>query len=205
MFWGFKYDIFKNFRKFKREEVEVVFWESKAKPSEDFEFKICHRSILEITFEATLRSKQMFWPFENHISHFFVANFWVTKLKKTFVKARQSIQNCLNPIWGIKSIIESDFQATVRSKTVLLNLWKWHFSVFCAFLSDLTKIVFWERKPFKSNLGYWKHFRKRFLRYLTLGQKRMFWAFANFTIFQICEWQSWNLFSEKRGKAFKTA
>ena len=154
-------------------------------------------SILEITFEATLRLKQMFWPFENHISHFFVANFWVTKLKKTFVKARQSIQNCLNPIWGIKSIIESDFQATVRSKTVLLNLWKWHFSVFCAFLSDLTKIVFWERKPFKSNLGYWKHFRKWFLRYLTLGQKRMFWAFANFTIFQICEWQSWNLFSEK--------
>ena len=66
----------------------------------------------------------------------------MTKLKPFFGKARQSVQNWLNWELVIGSILENGFEAKLKSKTNVLSLWKWHFSVFCKFLSDEVETVF---------------------------------------------------------------
>ena len=49
-------------------------------------------------------------------------SFWARKLKPFFVKARQSLQNHLNPKLVIGSLLENGFAATLRLKTNVLNL-----------------------------------------------------------------------------------
>ena len=66
----------------------------------------------------------------------------MTKLKPFFGKARQSVQNWLNWELVIGSILENGSEAKLKSKTNVLSLWKWHFSVFCKFLSDEVETVF---------------------------------------------------------------
>ena len=162
--------------------------------------------------------KRMFWAFEKGIFQNF-ASFWVTKLKLSSAKLRQSFQNYLNKMLAIGSSLENVFEAnlssnvfeaTLSSKTNVLSIWKKHFSVFCKFLSDEVETVFWENETersevFKLKFGYRKLLRKWFWSYLELKNecsehlKRAFLKFL-----QIFEWRSWNRFLAKRDNAAKT-
>ena len=153
--------------------------------------------------------KRMFWAFEKGIFQIF-ASFWVTKLKLSSGKMRQSFQNYLNKMLAIGSSLENVFEATLSSKTNVLSVWKKHFLVFCKFLSDEVETVFWENETersevFKLKFGYRKLLRKWFWSYLELKNecsehlKRAFLKFL-----QIFEWRSWNRFLAKRDNAAKT-
>ena len=77
--------------------------------------------------------KRMFWVFEKSIFQFF-ANFCLTKLKPFSGKARLSLQDYLNSKFGIRSLLENGSEATLRSKTNVLSIWKkisvfWNFRV----------------------------------------------------------------------------
>ena len=110
------------------DEVETVFWKSETKL-----LKLC---------------KSQFSVF---------GNFCVTKLKPFFGKARQSVQNWLNWELVIGSILENGFEAKLKSKTNVLSLWKWHFSVFCKFYYNLyyNFLMFWMFRmfPFEYSTG----------------------------------------------------
>ena len=81
--------------------------------------------------------KRMFWVFEKSIFQFF-ANFCVTKLKPFSGKARLSLQDHLNSTSVIRSLLENGSEATLRSKTNVLSIWK-KISVFCNF--RVTKLI----------------------------------------------------------------
>ena len=81
--------------------------------------------------------KRMFWVFEKRIFQFF-ANFCVTKLKPFSGKARLSLQNHLNSKSVIRSLLENGSEATLRSKTNVLSIWR-KVSVFCNF--RVTKLI----------------------------------------------------------------
>ena len=78
-------------------------------------------------------------------------------------KARQSIQNCVNPKSDIENILENGFETTLRSKAdVLLKLGKFlFFAHFRAMkLEPLTvKARQSVQKAFESKVGHGKHFR----------------------------------------------
>ena len=160
------------------------------------------RSYLELKNECCERLKRSFFSF--------FPNFWVTKLKPFSGKVRQSIQNYLNQNLVIGSFLENCFQATLCSKTNIVNVWKEHFSVFCKFLSDEVETIFWESEAkrselFKSKFGHRKLLRKWFWSYLVLKSecsehlKR-----TSFSFLQVSEWRSWICFLGKRGNAAKT-
>ena len=65
----------------------------------------------------------------------------MTKLKPFIGKARQSAQSCLNQNLVIGDFLEICFEATLRSKTNVLSIYKW---------------------LFKSKVDHKKHFRKLF-------------------------------------------
>ena len=152
--------------------------------------------------------KRMFWTFEKGIFQFF-GNFWVTKLKPFSGKVKESVQNYLNRNFVIGNYLGNGFEATLSSKTNVLNVWKGHFSVFWKFLSDEVKTIFWESegkrsKLFKSKFGHKKLLRKWFRSYLELKNKcyeRLKRAF--FSFLQIFGWQSWNHFLGKRENVAK--
>ena len=145
-----------------------------------------------------LVQKQVFWVF-----------LWVTKQKPFSGKVRQSVQNCLNSRLVIKSSLENGFEATLKSKTNVLRVWKWHFSLFCKFLSDNVKTVFWKSegkhsKLFESKVGHRKFFRKWFCSYLVVKSECSdCLKIAIFSFLYIFEWRSWNRILGKQGKAFK--
>ena len=102
--------------------------------------------------------KQIFQTFENgfFFLFFFVfcfSHLSVNKLKMFSGKARQSIQNCVNPKSDIENVLENGFKTTLRSKVdVLLNLWKRKFSVFRTFLSQEVETAYCERKAKRSKV-----------------------------------------------------
>ena len=102
MFWGFKYDIFKNIRKFKREEVEVVFWESKAKPSEEFEFKICHRKHFRNYFWSYLEVKTNALTVWKSYFSLFCCKFLSHKVEKDFCESQAKRSKLLKSNMGYK-------------------------------------------------------------------------------------------------------
>ena len=109
----------------------------------------------------------MFWAFENGFFTFF-AHFLVNKLNMFFGKARQSIQNCVNPKSDIENILENGFETIFRSKAeVALNFWKSQFSVFCTFWTHEVELAYYKSKTkrskvFESKVVDGKHFRKWF-------------------------------------------
>ena len=120
-------------------------------------------TFLENDSEASLRSKTNFlivWKW--YFSVF--CNFWVAKLKPFSPKVRRNVKNYLNQNLVIGSFLQNGFEATLSSKTNVLSVWKGHFSVFCKFLSDEVKTVFWENEtePFKFKVGHKKSFKKWF-------------------------------------------
>ena len=169
--------------------------------------KFAKGSSLEIGFEATFKSNTnvlSVWKWS------LFADFSVNNLKIFLGKARQSIQNWVNPKLDIESILENGFEATLRPKSDVQNLWKWRFSVCFTYLTDEVETAYCESKTkcskvFKFKVGHNKHFVKCFWSYLEKKPKcfeplkRAFFRF-----FQIFEWQNWNRFLGKWGKAFRT-
>ena len=94
----------------------------------------------------------------------FFANFWMTKLKLLSGKPRQSVENYSNPNLVIGSFLEIGFEATLRWKTIFLNVWKWYFSLFWNFLSNEVESVFWESEAKRSKLFQSKFRHRNFLR-----------------------------------------
>ena len=104
--------------------------------------------------------------------------------------------------------VASKSLSVLTQKTNVMNLWKWHFSLFCKFLSNEVETLFWnsEVKPsklFKSNIGHRKNFRNGLettLRWKTNVLRVQKWLF----FFENLNWRSWNHFWWKQGKDFKT-
>ena len=104
--------------------------------------------------------------------------------------------------------VASKSLSVLTQKTNVMNLWKWHFSLFCKFLSNEVETLFWnsEVKPsklFKSNIGHRKNFRNGLettLRWKTNVLRVQKWLFFLANL----KWRSWNHFWWKQGKDFKT-
>ena len=154
------------------------------------------------------------WTFEYGVFRFF-ANFWVAKLKRLSVKARQSVKNCSKQNLVIRSLLETGFGAILRSKMNVLNLWKWHFSVFYKFVRDEIESAFWENevnrsKLFKAKVGHRKNLRKWFWSYLEVKKMNVLsilWTFEDellkrktFDEIESVFWQN----NAKRLKLFKS-
>ena len=200
---------FSLFCKFFGEEVETVFRESKSEPPKWFHFKVCQRKYFRNLLKLPWSQKRIFWEFENEFLNFF-AHFSVNKLKMFLGKARQSMQNCVNPKSDIENVLENGLETTLWSKAdVLLNLWKRKFSVFCTFLSQEVEIAYCESKAkrskvFESKVGHGKHFRKWFRSNPVKPEYSEPLKRAFFRFLQIFEWRSWNHFQGKWGKTSET-
>ena len=91
-------------------------------------------------------------------------------------KTNQNLQN--GSIWNFArgSILEIGFEATFKSKTNVLNVWKGIFFFFFTFFSEQVENVFGgskgkHKKLCKSEVGHRKHFRKWFWNYLEVKSR----------------------------------
>ena len=128
-----------------------------------------------------------------------------------FGKAKQSVKNCLNEhlvIWNFSKIC---FEVTLRSKTNVLSIWKWHFSVFCKFLRDEVETFLGGRRG-----AALKNFLNEKFVHLKL-LINFFWSYLEvkngrpehleityFKLLQSFEWQCQNRFLGKRAEVSKT-
>ena len=159
--------------------------------------------------------KRFFWG-SNVIFFIFFVNFWGTKLKPFSRKANRSLQNGFILKFARQSILEIDFEATLKSKTNFLSVWKWiyiyiYIFFFCTFFSEQVENVLAESrakytKLCKFEVGHSIHFRKWFWNYLEVKSRCTTEPLkkTHFSFLHIFEWRSWNNFQEKWGKAFKT-
>ena len=229
IFWVFEKSIFQFFADFWLTKLKPFSGKERQSVKIYSNQNLAMRTFLEKGFEATLSSKmnvlslwnkhfsvfwkflsgevsklpwaqkRVFWAFEKTIFQSF-ANFWVTKLKPFSGKVTRSVQNWLNQNFFKGSFLENGFEATLTSKTNVLSVWKYHFSVFCKFLSDEVETIFWESQAkrsrlFKSKFGQRKLLRKWFRSYLELKNEcseRLKLPF--FSFLQIFEWRSSNRF-----------
>ena len=134
----------------------------------------------------------------------------------------------------IENFLENAFEATLSSKTDIIDRLKRSFTVFCKFLSDQVATIFWKSeadcsKLFKSKFDDTELVRKMFQNYLEPNNKSyfckslkehvetMFWESeakhsklfkSNFGHRKLLrrwfEWRSWGNFQGKWRKAFKT-
>ena len=125
-------------------------------------------------------------------------------------KTNQNLQN--GSIWNFArgSILEIGFEATFKSKTNVLNVWKGIFFFF-TFFSEQVENVFGgskgkHKKLCKSEVGHRKHFRKWFWNYLEVKSRCTTEPLKKtiFIFLHICEPWSWNRLLWKQGKVFKS-
>ena len=148
-----------------------------------------------------------------HFSLFFV-KFWGTKLKPFSRKANRSLQNGFILKFARESILEIDFEATLKSKTNVLSVWKWiyiYIYFFCTFFSEQVENVLAESrakytKLCRSEVGHSIHFRKWFWNYLEVKSRCTTEPLkkTNFSFLHIFEPWSWNRLLWKQSKAFKS-
>ena len=138
---------------------ETVFRKSKSEPPKWFHLKVCQTKSFENWFWSYFEVKNKYskrLKMDFFCLFFFVfcfSHLSVNKLKMFSGKARQSIQNCVNPKSDIENVLENGFKTTLRSKVdVLLNLWKRKFSVFRTFLSQEVETAYCERKAKRSKV-----------------------------------------------------
>ena len=119
--------IFAKFKSWRSDEIQIAFKQREAKLSR----QLLIGSILKNGLEANFRSYSISRAFQNRIFHVF-ANFSATMWGKWGK-------------WGKKSkLFKFDgFEATLRSKANVANIWKCHFLIFCKFLSNKVETVFW--------------------------------------------------------------
>ena len=119
--------IFAKFKSWRSDEIQIAFKQREAKLSR----QLLIGSILKNGLEANFRSYSISRAFQNRIFHVF-ANFSATMWGK-------------RGKWGKKSKLFKfvGFEATLRSKANVVNIWKCHFLIFCKFLSNKVETVFW--------------------------------------------------------------
>ena len=119
--------IFAKFKSWRSVEIQIAFKQRETKLSR----QLLIGSILENGLEANFRSYSISRAFQNRIFHVF-ANFSATM----WGKWRK---------WDKKSkLFKFDgFEATLRSKANVVNIWECHFLIFCKFLSNKVETVFW--------------------------------------------------------------
>ena len=124
-------------------------------------------------------------------------------------KVKQSIKNCLNQNLVLGTFLENGFEASLSSKTNVLSVWKWYFSVFSNFW--VTNL-----KPFSGKVR--QNIKNCLNQNLIIGDfLDFFWSFLAlknkycrrlkitwFSFLQIFDWRSWNHCLGKWGKVFKT-
>ena len=153
--------------------------------------------------------KRMVGGFKNVTFFTLFVNFWWAMLNMVSEKARQNLQDRLNPRLVLGNILENGFRATLRSKRNVLWAWRWHLSLFSHF---------WVRnfKPFsaKARKSVQKSFKSKFFIlsfsencfscYLELkseySEHLVMFFFHLFVIFWVRQWKP---FWRKRGKASK--
>ena len=147
----------------------------------------------------------MLWTFENAIFQFF-ANFWIAKLKLFSGKARQSIQKYLNQNLVLGSILGNGFEVTSSSTANALNFSKWHFLVFCKFLSNkVGKVRQSMKNCVNQNMVIGIFLENGFKASLSSKTNVLsVYKMIFFKFFAIFQWESWNHFLGKWGKASKT-
>ena len=146
----------------------IFFRKSKSHPPKWFHFKVCQRKYFRNWFWSYLEVKNECSRHLNMDFSGFFSHFSVNQRKMFLRKARQSIQNCVNPKSVQENVLENCLETTLRSKAdVLLNLWNRKLSVSCTSLSQEVEMAYCESKAkrskvFESKVGYGKHFRKKF-------------------------------------------
>ena len=159
-------------------------------------------SFLENGIEATLSSKLNVPSIsKGHFSVFW--KFLHDEVETVFWESEEKHQKLFKSKFGIGSFLENGFEGSLSSRTDIVGVWELHFLVFCKFLIDEVKTIFWESEAkcwnlFKSKFGQGNLLRNWFWSYLELKNefserlKRAFFSFL-----QIFEWRSWNRFPRK--------
>ena len=143
MFWTFEKGIFRFFGNFCVTKLKPFSGKVKESVQNYLNRNFVEGNFLGNGFEATLSLKtSVLNVWKRHFQFF--GNFWVTKLKPFSGKVKESVQNYLNRNLVIRNFLGNGFEATLSSKTNVMNVWKGHFSVFCKFLGDKVKTIFWE-------------------------------------------------------------
>ena len=143
--------------------------------------------------------KRMLWAFGKGILQFF-ASFCMTKLKSLSGKVKQILQSYLNQNLVIERLLENSFEATLKSKTNVVSIWKGRFWIFCKFWSDEVETILRKSEPkrsklFKSKFGHRKLLRKWVWSYLDLKSEFLEpWVRAFYSFLQVSTWPSWNHF-----------
>ena len=146
MFWVFEKGIFQFFANFWVTKFKLFCVKVRQSVHNYLNQNLIIWGFLENGFKATLSSKtEVLRIWKGHFSDF--VNFWVTKLKPSSGKVKQSTQNYLNQNLIKGSFLENGFEATLSSKTNVLSVWKSILQFFCKVLSDEVETVFWERFP----------------------------------------------------------
>ena len=152
--------------------------------------------------------KQWLWRFKCDIFHIF-CKFSGNEVETVFRKSKWE-----PPKWfhfKVCQKFQKSFEATLKSKTNTLSVWKWIFEFLCTFFSEQVENDFGESKAkhtklCKSEVGHRKRFRKWFWNYLEvksrwtteLLKKEIFSFLHNFKP------RSWNRLLWKQGKVFKS-
>ena len=119
--WGSIICLF--FCKLLSEDVKIIFWERKAKPSNEW----------------------MLWVFKKFFFWLF-HTFLTEEVEFIFLKVRQNLQNCFNQKCATANIIENCFQTILGSIRNVLNIWKWCFLLLLKIFVDDVEAISWKRK-----------------------------------------------------------
>ena len=104
-----------------------------------------------MVFRLPSAQKWIFWAFEKSMFESFTI-FWVTKLNLFSGKASQNLQDHLNSKLVVGTFLDYGFEATLRSKTNDLSIWKGKFLVFCKY--SVTKLKPFSGKVRQSKANY---------------------------------------------------
>ena len=181
------------------DEVETLFWESKAKRSTLSKSKFCCRKV----------PRKLFWRYLKVKNKCSERLKWVTKLKRFSGKASQSVQDYLNQNLVVGASWKMVLKLPWSQKRILRAFEKSIFQFFADFwVMKLKPVSGKVRQSIESYLN----------QYLVIGSLLENGFEANFSSKKKCcerlkracfnflyvfHWQSWNDFWRKLGKAFK--
>ena len=120
-------EIFRVFFQFLSDQIEMIYWKSKAKHQQFFESKFGHRNLLIKWFWSFPELKNQYCGRLKTAFFSVFAGFWLTKLKPFYGKVRQNVQKDFNQNLVLGNSSENYFEVTLTSKTNVLSVWKGRF------------------------------------------------------------------------------
>ena len=176
-------------------ELETVFWTVKQSVEKYLNQKLIIGSLLESDSQAIWSSKMnVLRVWKVYFSVF--CKFLNDEVKTVIWEGGAKHLKLSKSNFGDKNFLQNGFEVALSLKTNFLSLSKSLFWVFCKFLSDEVKTVFWESetmrpKVFKSKVDHRKSLKKWFSNYLELKNecseslKSVFFSFL-----QVFEWRN---------------